>query len=51
MPRGGRDNDRLAERREVETASKGQIVATIITRGQRLVGDEQVMQPARALEG
>ena len=32
----------------MEAVSQRQIVATIIAGGQRLVGDEQVMQPARA---
>ncbi len=42
------DHDRLAERRGVEAVSERQIVAAIVARRQRLVGDEQVMQPARA---
>ena len=45
----GRGNhDRLAEGRGVEAVSQRQVVATIVAGGQRLVGDEQVMQAARA---
>ncbi len=43
-----RDHDRLAEGRGMEAVSERQIVAPIVARSQRLVGDEQVMQPARA---
>ena len=32
----------------MEAISQRQVVATIVARGQRLMGDEQVMQPARA---
>ena len=42
------DHDRLAERRIMEAVSQRQIVAPVVARGQSLVGDEQVMQPARA---
>ena len=43
-----RDHDRLAEGRGMEAVSQRQIVAPVVAGGQRLVGDEQVMQPARA---
>ena len=46
-PRRG-DDDRLAERRGVEAIGEAQPFAPIVARRQRLVGDEEVVQPARA---
>ena len=45
-----RDDDRLAEGRGVEAISQRQIVAPVVAGRQRLVGDEQIVQPARAGE-
>ena len=45
-----RDDNRLAERRGMEAISEDEIVAPVVARRQRLVGDEQVVQAARAGE-
>ena len=42
------DDDRFAERRGVEAVGEAQVVAAIVARRQRLMGDEEVVQPARA---
>ena len=49
-PARRRDDDRLAERRGMVAIAKNEIVASVVARGQRLMGDEEVMQPARAGE-
>ncbi len=43
----GRHHDRLAERRGVEAVAQDEVVAAIVAGRQRLVRDEQVVQPAR----
>ena len=41
------DDDRFAERGGVEAVGEAQAVAAIVARRQRLMGDEEVVQPAR----
>ena len=41
------DDDRFAERRRVEAVGEFEVVAAIVAGRQRLMGDEQVVQPAR----